>query len=187
MTTTSVSLARVSVERRYARRRAAEGWQIPARIVAVVVLVFLLGYVVAIKRIESAAETEIARPERAQRAPAQARPDGTGRRTRPAPTRQQRPTPGGAIATWPGGRSAWTAILLSTDSRVRARRAARQAIARGIPAGVLRSNDHPGLNPGFWVVFAGQLESRRAAEAQAGLYAERGFRHSYTRFVNAAP
>jgi septal ring-binding cell division protein DamX len=80
------------------------------------------------------------------------------------------PTPGstapsaGGLATWPDGKSAWTVVIASTGSKAEAEKKARAA---GADAGVLRSDDFSSLRKGYWVVFAGQYGSQKAAQDAA--------------------
>jgi hypothetical protein len=80
------------------------------------------------------------------------------------------PTPGpastsGTLATWPTGKSGWTAVLASPRSRAAAERKARAA--GGGQAGVLRSDGYSSLRKGYWVVFSGRFASQKAAAAAA--------------------
>lgn len=82
----------------------------------------------------------------------------------------------GALAEWPRGKSGWTAVVASTQSRAEAERKARAA--GGSKVGVLKSDDFSSLRKGYWVVFSGQYDSRSAAESAAksaggGAYARR--------------
>jgi hypothetical protein len=71
----------------------------------------------------------------------------------------------GALATWPSGKTGWTAVIASTQSRSEAERKAR---AKGSgEVGVLKSDDFSSLRKGYWVVFSGQYDSRSAAESAA--------------------
>ena len=101
------------------------------------------------------------------------------------PTTPSTPPPagGGAVAEWPAGETAFTIVLASTDTRGRAEAKARDAVERGIPAGVLRSDDYSSLKPGFWVVFAGQYATSAKAEADIEKYAGMGFGGGYPRQV----
>lgn len=82
------------------------------------------------------------------------------------PTTEVPPTTA-VVDDWPSGTTAWTAILSSVRSEFDARRAADDLIAEGQEAGVLVSDDHPGLRPGYYVVFSGVLDDRAAAVARA--------------------
>jgi cell division septation protein DedD len=89
----------------------------------------------------------------------------------------------GGIATWPDGTSAYTVVLISAKRRAQANAKAREAKSRGIDAGVLHSNDYSSLNPGYWVVFAGQYNSADEARAKIDEYASKGFPGGYPRQV----
>jgi RNA polymerase subunit RPABC4/transcription elongation factor Spt4 len=71
----------------------------------------------------------------------------------------------GTVASWPSGKSGWTAVLASTQSRAEAERKA-QAEGGG-EVGVLKSDDFSSLRKGYWVVFSGQYDDRSAAESAA--------------------
>jgi septal ring-binding cell division protein DamX len=76
----------------------------------------------------------------------------------------------GAVAEWPAGRSAWTVILESSETRAEAERRAEELAAQGTSVGLLDSDDFSSLRGGYWVVFSGQYDSRQQAEdAVAGL------------------
>ncbi|MEA2421391.1 MAG: hypothetical protein QOF55_490 [Thermoleophilaceae bacterium] len=92
-------------------------------------------------------------------------------------------TPGSGIATWPAGKSAYTVVLISAKSHSQANAKAREAKSRGIDAGVLHSNKYSSLNPGYWVVFAGQYPTANAARSHLDEYASKGFPGGYPRQV----
>jgi cell division septation protein DedD len=104
--------------------------------------------------------------------------------TTPVPPATPSPaSPVGGIATWPDGTSAYTVVLISAKRRAQANAKAREAKSRGIDAGVLHSNDYSSLNPGYWVVFAGQYNSADEARAKIDEYASKGFPGGYPRQV----
>jgi stage II sporulation protein D len=72
------------------------------------------------------------------------------------------PTPAPA----PARLSGWILVLSSDPSEPSARTQARQ-----LGAHVLRSDDYPGLNPGYWVVYRGPFASR--PQSVGGGYARR--------------
>jgi hypothetical protein len=74
--------------------------------------------------------------------------------------------PAGTVATWPSGKTGWTAVLASTKSRSEAERKAKAATTGS--AGVLHSDDFSSLRKGYWVVFSGQYDTQKAAESAAG-------------------
>ena len=122
-------------------------------------------------------------------------PSGTSGPAIPPATREAPVTPGGGSptppsggssgepASWPAGQTAYTVVLLSATSRSAADAKARQAIRRGVPAGVLHSDDYSSLNPGYWVVFAGQFDTSDQARKAADGYASKGFGGGYPRQV----
>lgn len=91
----------------------------------------------------------------------------------------------GSVASWPAGESAFTVVLVSSTRRADAQREAERAVADGLPAGILRSNDYSSLNPGYWVVYAGQLDSRGEAARRAQSYSAQGFPDAYPRRIEA--
>ncbi|HEX8066043.1 MAG TPA: SPOR domain-containing protein [Thermoleophilaceae bacterium] len=116
-------------------------------------------------------------------------PSGTSGPTIPPATREAPSTPsptpstGATPASWPAGKTAHTVVLVSAKSRSSADSKARQAVGRGVPAGVLHSDDYSSLRPGYWVVFAGQFDSSEEARKAADRYAEQGFSGGYPRLV----
>jgi hypothetical protein len=68
------------------------------------------------------------------------------------------------IADWPAGKDAWTVVLESSATEDAARTRAQELADQGVPVGILSSDDYPSLEPGRWVVFSGQYDSRRAAD-----------------------
>ena len=74
-------------------------------------------------------------------------------------------------------------MLISAKKKKQAYAKAREAKSRGIDAGVLHSNDYSSLNPGYWVVFAGQYSSASQASSHIQEYAGKGFSGGYPRQV----
>ena len=74
-------------------------------------------------------------------------------------------------------------LVVSSDASDEAGAAAVAAgiAAQGHPSGVLRSDDYPSLNPGFWVAYAGPYDGRGAAEAALAEVGADGFTSSYVR------
>ena len=96
-------------------------------------------------------------------------------------------TGAGSVASWPAGRSGFTVVLVSSSSRAEARREAERAVGAGLPGGLLRSNDFSSLNPGYWVAYAGEFDSRAEAARRAQSYAAQGFADAYPRRIEPAP
>ncbi len=71
-------------------------------------------------------------------------------------------------ATWPEGKKAYTVVLHHHQEQGhRRRRPRRRPSPRGLPAGVLKSDDFKRFEPGLYVVFAGQYDSVDAASDKA--------------------
>jgi septal ring-binding cell division protein DamX len=106
----------------------------------------------------------------------------------PASTPPTTPTtpstpPSSDIAKWPAGTTAYTVVLVSASTHKQANTKAREAKSRGIDAGVLHSNNYSSLNPGYWVVFAGQYSTADEARSHIDEYASKGFSGGYPRQI----
>jgi hypothetical protein len=110
-------------------------------------------------------------------------PPATATPTTPSVPSTPPSTPSSGIAKWPAGKTAYTVVLVSAGSREQARSKAQEAVSRGIDAGVLHSNDYSSLNPGYWVVFAGQYSTADEARSHIEEYASKGFSGGYPRQV----
>ncbi|MFY9487885.1 MAG: hypothetical protein WAP35_04195 [Solirubrobacterales bacterium] len=69
---------------------------------------------------------------------------------------------------WPAGTDGWTVVLAeidksSSDAIGQAGAAKTAAAGKGLDAGALDSDDFSSLNPGKYVVYAGQLDNKKAA------------------------
>jgi hypothetical protein len=67
------------------------------------------------------------------------------------------------IADWPAGKDAWTVVLESSATQAAAQSRAKELGAQGVPVGILNSDSYDSIEPGHWVVFSGQYDSKRAA------------------------
>lgn len=77
----------------------------------------------------------------------------------------------------------WVLVISSQTDGERARAVAEEVAAAGYPSGLLRSDDHPSLNPGFWVAYAGPYPgAAAAAEAEPAVEAD-GWTGAYVRCV----
>lgn len=171
--------------------RKAPSWMLPVAVIAVVLVAAGAGLAFALNEISGDSERAASAPspietlETEQPPPAGPAESAQGERE----AAQQPPAPasarGGGIAEWPKRTSAYTVVLLSADNRPGAEVRARDAIRRGIPAGVLHSDDYPSLNKGYWVVFAGEFDAEKEAQEKAAKYAAQGFPGGYARFVSA--
>lgn len=129
-----------------------------------------------------------ARPSPSGGHPAQSRSSAPGHR----PHVPHSDPPGRSQAdSWPAGTTAWTVQVGSFKRLGDARRALAALQAHGVSgtdSGILRSDHHPGLVAGYWVVYAGVLATRDAAAASTGLAAARaaGFSDAFPRLVMPA-
>jgi hypothetical protein len=115
--------------------------------------------------------------------PATATPPTTPPPTSTPPPTTTTPPSGSGIAKWPAGTTAYTVVLISATSHKQANTKAREAKSRGIDAGVLHSNNYSSLNPGYWVVFAGQYSNASKASSHIQEYASKGFPGGYPRQI----
>jgi serine/threonine protein kinase len=77
------------------------------------------------------------------------------------------PKPQISLIPWPD-REGYTAVVYANPSdKAAATARARKAAAAGVKAGVLRSDSHGSLQPGFWVAFAGVYGSSQEAQRAA--------------------
>lgn len=92
----------------------------------------------------------------------------------------------GGVASWPKNRSAYAVVLVSTDSREKARKVAQRAIKEGVEgAGVLRSDDFSSLGKGLWISFGGVYANRAKAASDAKRF-DRGFPGAFVQFIDGA-
>jgi hypothetical protein len=74
---------------------------------------------------------------------------------------------GGPVPLWPANKNAYTIVVDSARDRPAAEKRARELIAGGQDAGILRSDGYDFFSPGAWIVWAGQYPDRPAAEKAA--------------------
>jgi hypothetical protein len=84
--------------------------------------------------------------------------------------REPRRKPG--LRAWPAGVRAHTVVLVTSSDERAARVVAKEALASGLEAGMLRAEEF-GLGQGLFVVFAGRYQSREQAGVRAARLAER--------------
>jgi hypothetical protein len=189
--------------------RRAPGWKLPLAIVVVVVAALAAASWVGLHAITSNSDREVAKagagkPSPTPHAPARkskrhaAKPKAKARpkpkakpkpkraakpRGRAKPRRQAARLPG--VAGWPAGRDGYTVVLLSSDDRSSARSFAFTARQGGTRVGVLRSNDYPSLQKGFWMAFTGFYRTQPQAE-RAAAKMSKGFPGAFPQFVNGS-
>ena len=145
-----------------------QSWAMPGAIIAVIALVAVAGVVFALDRVESDAEREATKPAIVVEQPK-------------PPARSGKPAD---VASWPKGTSAYTVALAETPDETAARARATAAVSGGIPVGVLESAAYPTLDPGVWLLFAGEYETRDEAVEEATRYAAAGFPDAEAVFVS---
>ena len=166
-------------------------WKLPVAVVTLTLVAAALALALAYRELadESREASLSAEPTQAPSSPpTRTAPTDVGSRA-PSETGSGEPALQGNPGTrvdvprWPQGRSAYTVILKSARSRSEAESKARSAKAAGIPAGILRSDEHSNLRPGYWVTFGGEHASSDEAEAEVERYASLGHGGGYVRFV----
>lgn len=178
--------------------RRPPNWRLPVAIVAGVVVLAGAGTVLALKSVGDDAERDVSRtPIKVKEGQGGARPkqpDSAGKEKesarapkkptekkptekKPAKETPESPTglvKRGGLYSWPRELKAFTVVLLSAEDRASAESFARSA-SDGQPAkiGVIRADDFESLPKGFFVVFAGEYETRELAERTADRLAGR--------------
>jgi septal ring-binding cell division protein DamX len=150
-------------------------WRGPVALVAVLLAVAAVALILAL--VELAGD-----PEQVSEQPAAAPTATAPPVTAPTPAPTTTPPPaesttvppsgdtGGTsdIAEWPAGTEGWTVVLESSATETAAETRARELAEQGVPVGLLNSDDYGSLEPGRFVVFSGQYDSRRAADDALG-------------------
>lgn len=145
-----------------------QSWAMPAAIIAAIAVIALAGVLIALDQVESDAEREA---------------------TKPALVVERPKPPGGntSVASWPAGRSAYTVALAEAPDETTARARATAAARGGAAVGVLESDAYPTLDPGTWVIFAGEFDTESEAEEEATRYVAAGFPDAEAVFVSEQP
>jgi septal ring-binding cell division protein DamX len=164
---------------------APPNWRGPVALIAVLLAIAAGALVLALVELagdsEQVSEQPAAAPTATAAPPAAVTPAPTAT---PAPATTPAPTPGstGEIAEWPEGTEGWTVVLESSGTEDAARTRAQELSGLGVPVGILSSDDFGSLEPGRYVVFSGQYDSRRAAD-QALTHLESQAEGAYVRRV----
>jgi hypothetical protein len=148
---------------------APPSWRGPVALVAVLLAIAAAALILALVELAGDAEQVSQQPAGA---PSPAAPPVTAQTPTATPPAQTptatatAPDTGGApeIAEWPAGTEAWTVVLESSGTEDAARTRAQELAEQGISVGILNSDDFGSLEPGKFVVFSGQYDSRRAAD-----------------------
>jgi hypothetical protein len=150
------------------RIAAAPSWRGPVALVAGLLVVAAAALILALVELAGDAEQVTQQPpgQTPSAAPTAAAPTATataGATTIPPATSEGGPGTTPEIADWPEGKDAWTVVLESAQTRQAAEARANELAGQGIPVGILNSDGYSSLEPGHWIVFSGQYDSRRAA------------------------
>ena len=100
------------------------------------------------------------------------------------PSTETFPTVTDVASDWPSGTSAWTVIIASTTDAGSATNTRDKAEAQGYSPGILKSSDHSGLRPGYFVVYVGRYQSRNAVIARVAELKSH-YPKAYPRYINA--
>jgi len=76
---------------------------------------------------------------------------------------------------------AWLVVIASERDQARATEVAQQVAADGHEVGVLRSDEYPSMNPGYWVAYAGPYPDAPAAQAGEAAVEADGWTAAYVR------
>ena len=141
----------------------APSWRGPVALV--VVLLALAAAALTLALIELADDAEQVSEQPAATTPAPTAVPTVAPTTTPESTTVP-PTDGTSaqIQSWPPGQEGWTVVLESSATESAAQARADELAQQGIPVGILDSDDFGSLEPGRYVGFAGQYDSRRAAD-----------------------
>jgi predicted nucleic acid-binding Zn ribbon protein len=104
----------------------------------------------------------------------------------PKPPKEPKPEPA-KISEWkPADGEGYTVIVYKFDGKAAAKLKAREVAGKGLPAGVLQSDDFASLDPGSWLVFIGQFDSAKQADKASRKYENAGYPGEVT-FVGNSP
>jgi septal ring-binding cell division protein DamX len=141
-------------------------WRGPIAIVGVLLAIAAAALILALVELAGDAEQVAEQPApTAQAPPPAATQTPVATPTVPPESTTIPPTGGTAqIADWPTGTEGWTVVLESSSTEEAAQARAEELAGQGISVGMLSSDDFGSLEPGRYVVFSGQYDSRRAAD-----------------------
>ncbi|MGH2950075.1 MAG: SPOR domain-containing protein [Solirubrobacteraceae bacterium] len=144
---------------------APPSWRWPVALVVVLLAIAAVALVLALVELAGDAEQVAEQPAPAQ-TPAAQTPVPTPVPTATIPPASDPGTAGGTpeIDQWPAGKEGWTVVLEASSTEEAAQARADELAQQGVPVGMLDSDDFGSLEPGRFVVFSGQYDSRRAAD-----------------------
>jgi SPOR domain len=138
---------------------APPSWRGPAVLVSVLLTIAAVALILALVELAEDPEQVATQPAATPSPAATVTPEPT---TIPPATDDGTGTP--EVADWPAGKDAWTVVLESSATRSAAETRADELAQQGVAVGILESDDYSSLEPGRFVVFSGQYDSRRAAD-----------------------
>jgi cell division septation protein DedD len=136
------------------------GWKLPLAAVGLLLALAAIALILALVELAGPAEQVTEAPATPTAAPPVAQPPAE-----PTATASPTPAPAADLAKWPAGVTAWTLVLNSSGTREDAERLANEIAAKGVPVGILDSDDFESLGPDSFVVFSGRYKTRAEAEA----------------------
>ena len=146
-------------------------WRVPVAIIGGVVLLMLAAAVYGLVSLSSDANRSASSAVTAAQAratpPVPATTAAAATPATPTTAAATPATPTASFPNWPVGLGGWTVVLAASKDVAVADATATRLRAIGIPVGVLESNQHPHLSPGFWVVFAGRYPTSALAHTAA--------------------
>jgi septal ring-binding cell division protein DamX len=167
--------------------RRPRGWRPAAAVIALVLLVAAAAFVITLIAVDDDSKDEVAASKAGQAtAPAtraKKKSSATAKKKAKQPS-SATPTTGG-VRSWPSHHDGFTVVLLSSGDEASAREFARNARDDDVDAGVLHSDDYASLEKGFWIVFAGDYDTRAQADRAAARMKGR-FSGSYSQFVQGS-
>jgi len=142
------------------------GWRGPVALVALLLAVAAAALILALVELAGDPEQVTEQQPAAQTPPAATPPPTATVAPTPTPTASADPSAegGASVGDWPAGQTAWTVVLEAAGTEDAANTRAEELAGQGIAVGVLDSDDYGSLEPGRFVVFSGQYDSRRAAD-----------------------
>jgi hypothetical protein len=109
-------------------------------------------------------------------APPRPAADGSAQDTGDTTSTTASTVPAGELAA-----PAWIVVVSSEGDEARAGQIAAQVAEAGHESGVLRSDDYPSMNPGYWVAYAGPYPDATAAQAGEAALEGDGWTAAYVR------
>jgi len=145
------------------------GWRGPIALVIALLVIAAIAIILALVELAGDAEQVTEQPAGQTPAPTATAPPAAATPTPESvtiPPASGDDSAGGTpeIADWPDGKDAWTVVLESSATQAAAESRAKELASQGVPVGILNSDGYSSIEPGRFVVFSGQYDSKRAAD-----------------------